>query len=380
MLFSAVDRSPSKIVWMSRPSSQLPSRSAASPAAIAAIDQLLAGVGLEHGHRKLGRSGIVRQIKYDRARTGADPVDADELRQQQRPVRANKIEVMQAEAWSKYPWLLHGSSTRTGGKTTVYRTEDESKARRSGELNLGFTEHDQRARVEENRRRFVAAITGDEPLPLVLLKQIHSRISWKIGPKDDLEAERRGDGLMTRRAGILLGVQTADCIPVMVADTRRKAVAVFHAGWRGTLARVVEGGIGRMRMEFGSKPKDLIATIGPGIGQCCYAVGDEVRAEFTSQFAYSDELFCEVYDSDPVRERYPLLFLTARAPGHSPIGPSTHLDLIEANRRQLLDAGLKPEAVSVLGDCTRCHSNRYFSHRASHGFTGRMMSVIGVRE
>lgn len=369
---------PSRIVWMSRSTPNLPLRTAASPAAIAAIDQLLASVGLEHGRRKLGRSGIVRQTKYDPARS-AGPVEAEELRQTQRPVRPTKIEVVKADGWEHYPWLLHGFSTRTGGKTLAYQGEKEGSTRRAGELNLGLTEHDQRARVEENRRRFVAAVTGGEPLPLVLLHQIHSRISWKIGPKDDLAAERRGDGLMTRQSGILLGVQTADCIPVLVADTRRKAVAVFHAGWRGTLARIVEGGIGRMRMEFGSRPKDLIAAIGPGIGQCCYAVGEEVRTEFASQFSYADKLFCEVYDSDPIRERYPLLFLTARAPGHSPIGPSLHLDLIEANRHQLLDAGLSPEAISVVGDCTSCHTNRYFSHRAAHGFTGRMMSVIGVQ-
>jgi hypothetical protein len=135
-----------------------------------------------------------------------------------------------------------------------------------------------------------------------------------------------------------------------------------------------------MRLDFGSKPKDLIAAIGPGIGQCCYAVGEEVRSEFLSQFAYAQDLFCDVYDSDPVKEKYPLLFLTARAPGHSNIGPSLHLDLVEANRRQLLDAGLEPGAISILGECTNCRSDRYFSYRASHGFTGRMLSVIGIRK
>jgi hypothetical protein len=184
---------------------------------------------------------------------------------------------------------------------------------------------------------------------------------------------------MTGEPGFLLGIQTADCIPVLVADRKNRAVAAFHAGWRGTLKRIVENGVGRMRLEFGSRPKDLVAAVGPGIGQCCYSVGEEVRSEFLSQFGYAEELFCDVYDSDPVREKYPLLFLTARAPGHSNIGPSLHLDLAEANRRQLLDAGLPPGAISLLGDCTNCRADRYFSHRASHGFTGRMLSVIGMR-
>jgi YfiH family protein len=184
---------------------------------------------------------------------------------------------------------------------------------------------------------------------------------------------------MTDTPGLLLGIQTADCIPVLVADRRRKAVAAFHAGWRGTVKRIVESGLGRMRLEFGSRPEDLVAAIGPGIGACCYAVGEEVLSEFTSQFTYAAELFREVYDTDPVRTRYPMLFLTQRAPGHSDIGPSLHLDLVEANRRQLLAAGLKPASIQVVGGCTNTQPDLFFSHRASRGRSGRMMSVIGVR-
>jgi hypothetical protein len=93
---------------------------------------------------------------------------------------------------------------------------------------------------------------------------------------------------------------------------------------------------------------------------------------------YAPELFREVYDADPVREKYPMLFLTARAPGHSEIGPSMHLDLAEANRRQLLAAGLKKAAIFMTGQCTSCQTDRFFSHRKEQGFTGRLMSVIGI--
>lgn len=344
--------------------------SPASPAAIQAIDDLLAGVGLEHGRRKLGRAGIHRQAKYARDRQP----EAEILPQPQPPVVKSRLSVVQASDWSRYAWLQHGFSTRTGGVTKIYRP-----TQRAGELNLGFTPSDTEKNVRENRRRFIEAVTGNPDLPLVTLRQIHSHITRKITTPAEADVLHRADGLMTDRPGILLGIQTADCIPVMVADTRRKAVAIFHAGWRGTLQRIVEGGIGRMRMEFRSRPQDLIAAIGPGIAQCCYSVGEDVRAQFTSQFAYADELFCEVYDSDPVREKYPLLFLTARAPGHSPIGPSLHLDLFEANRRQLLDAGLPPQSIHVIGHCTSCQTNRYFSHRAGHGFAGRMLSLIGIR-
>jgi hypothetical protein len=185
--------------------------------------------------------------------------------------------------------------------------------------------------------------------------------------------------VITAEPGLLLAVQTADCIPVLVADRKRRVVGAFHAGWRGTVKRIVELGVGKMRLEFGSRPEHLIAAIGPGVGQCCYAVGEEVISEFESQFSYGRELFREVYDSDPIRKKYPMLFLTQRAPGHSHIGPALHLDLIEANRRQLLNAGLKASAISATGGCTSCHSNLFFSHRASHGHAGRMMSVIGIR-
>jgi YfiH family protein len=155
-------------------------------------------------------------------------------------------------------------------------------------------------------------------------------------------------------------------------------VAAFHAGWRGTVERIVEKGIGRMRLEFGSKPEDLIAAIGPGIGPCCYAVGEELLSSFESQFLDARDLFCEVFDTDPVRTKYPMLFLTQRAPGHSPIGPSLHLNLAEANRRQLLAAGVKPRSIQLVGGCTSCQPELFFSHRASRGHAGRMMSVIGI--
>lgn len=101
--------------------------------------------------------------------------------------------------------------------------------------------------------------------------------------------------------------------------------------------------------------------------------------EFASQFVYADTLFEEVFDLDPIKEKYPMLFLTARAPGHSNLGPSLHLDLIEANRRQLMNAGIAPEKIYALNLCTACDTKRFFSYRAEQGFTGRMLSAIGIR-
>ena len=295
--------------------------------------------------------------------------------QRQRRVARSRIEVAQVRGWKEWPWLVHGFSTRTGGVTTAYRP-----GQRAGELNLGFTQPDTRENVEENRRRFLEALGAPE-MELVTLRQIHSPVVKRVASATVAETQGcQGDGLMTGEPGLLLAIQTADCIPVLVADVKRRAVAAFHAGWRGTVARIAEKGVGQMRSEFRSRPEDLIAAIGPGIAACCYAVGEEVRSEFESQFAYGAELFTEFSESDPIREKYPLLFLTARAPGHSNLGPQVHLDLMEANRRQLLDAGLRAEAIAVIGDCTRCQNNRYFSYRAEQGFTGRLLSVIGTRD
>lgn len=273
-------------------------------------------------------------------------------------------------------WLWSGFSTRKGGLSRAYCGEEAE-----GELNLGFTAEDHTETVVGNRRLLVQAVTGNAETPLVTVWQFHSNLLLRATSTDALrQTPWRGDGLMTAVPGVLLAVMVADCIPVLVADRRRRVVAAFHAGWRGTVKRIVETGIGRMRLEFGSRPGDLVASIGPGIGACCYAVGEEVISEFESQFAYAGELFHEVYSTDPVRNKYPLLFLSQRAPGHSPLGPEIHLDLVEANRRQLLDAGLRAKAIRIVGGCTSCQPEWFYSHRASRGHAGRMMAVIGISQ
>jgi YfiH family protein len=167
----------------------------------------------------------------------------------------------------------------------------------------------------------------------------------------------------------------------LLVDQRKRAVAALHAGWRGTLRRIAEKGVGEMRRHFGSDAQDLLAAIGPGIHRCCFQVGEEVREQFQSQFPYADSLFAETAESDPVRERYPLLFLTARAPGHSHgvLPKIIRLDLLEANRRQLRNCGLLQQHIFWSRLCTSCHTELLFSHRREKGHTGRMMAVIGVQ-
>lgn len=337
-----------------------------SPASLSALDEMFAAAGLTQSKRC--------QETLSSEETQEKPSEPLRVK-----AAAEDVKILTVPDWKSYSWLINGFSTRRGGVTTVY-----SKNKKTGELNLGFTASDPKENVVENRTLLLKRVNKSvkkSPLPiLATLRQIHSSITYRVGREEAaLESPLKGDGMMTDEPGVVLGIQTADCIPVLLADRKRQAVAAFHAGWRGTLKRIVENGVGRMQMEFGSQPEDLIAAIGPGIGSCCYAVGDEVYQEFASQFTYADKLFHLVSKSDPVREKYPLLFMTARAPGHSNLGTQLHLDLIEANRRQLLAAGVKAKSISLTGQCTNCFPNRFFSYRASQGFTGRMMSVIGIR-
>jgi YfiH family protein len=273
----------------------------------------------------------------------------------------NGLEILKVEGWKQYGWLLHGFSTRDGGISKVYG---------GSTLNLGWTKEDDSTLVAENRRRFLGAVCERAGSVLVGVKQIHSSIV-RIVKKGDgalegkLQTEEgkavlEGDGLITDVPGVLLGVGTADCVPVLVVDVAKRVVAAFHAGWRGTVARIVERGIAIMREEYGSKAMDMAVAVGPSIGPCCYTVGEEVWSEFGRQFSYAEELFIRTADTGEIR-----------------------LNLWEANRRQLLNAGVAEANIAMMGECTACARGqngalRYFSHRAEHGIAGRMLNVIGV--
>ncbi|HTA80919.1 MAG TPA: peptidoglycan editing factor PgeF [Terracidiphilus sp.] len=344
------------------------SRSVPTKSSVQGIDALFEIGGLVRS-RRAGSGRTVRAAHLDRvAPEEITPAAPQPLS------AANGVPLLRIPEWNRLGWLWHGFSTRLGGASRVYCAEDAP-----GEMNLGFTPADDREVVLQNRRRLAEAVTGDAATPLITVRQFHSNLIVIARRSEGDSQPQKADGVITAEPGLLLAIQTADCIPVLVADRKQRVVAAFHAGWRGTVSRIVESGVGKMRLEFGSRAQDLIATIGPGVGACCYAVGEEVQSEFESQFTYAPKLFREVYDSDPIKTKYPMLFLTQRAPGHSPIGPSLHLDLIEANRRQLLDAGVKPRAIQLVGGCTSSHRELFFSHRASQGHAGRMMSVIGIR-
>ncbi len=347
-----------------------------SPEAIAVVDDILAEVGLQHGARSSRKSSWAEGQRKPVGRKKAAAANAA-LTPAEQPAPVFVPTLAGCEG------LTHGFSTRAGGVSRCYRPH---LPQHMGDLNLGFTTHDEPEKVRENRRRFLQAIGAGQFQRYALLSQRHTPIVRLIEraeqATDDflLPGTMRGDAAMTDVPGVLLTVQTADCVPVLLFDPRHRVLAAFHAGWRGTLARIVERGVGTMRRQYGTDPDDILAAIGPSIGPESYSVGEEVQHEFTSQFTYADALFRDVYDSDPIREKYPLLFLTARAPGHSPIGPQLHLNLWEANRRQLLDAGLPEVNITVTGQDTTADTGQFFSHRAEDGFTGRMMSAIGLTD
>jgi YfiH family protein len=276
--------------------------------------------------------------------------------------REDGLEVLKVKGWKQYEWLLHGFSTCGGGISQVYG---------GSTLNLGWTKEDESTSVTENRKRFLGAVCGEHAgSVLVGVRQIHSSIV-QVVKKDEGALEGRlqteegkaileGDGLITNVPGVLLGVGTADCVPVLVVDVTKRVVAAFHAGWRGTVARIVERGITMMQQEHGCQASDLVAAVGPSIGPCCYTVGEEVWSEFGRQFGYAKELFIRKTDTAEVR-----------------------LNLWEANRRQLMDAGVPEASIAMTAECTVCARSqsgalRYFSHRAEHGNAGRMLNVVGV--
>ena len=176
---------------------------------------------------------------------------------------------------------------------------------------------------------------------LTTLKQVHSATCVVAeGPARRLG---EGDALLENRRGAAVAIKTADCIPILLADSRNRAVAAVHAGWRGTVAEIARHAVEAMHRQFGTHPEDLRAAIGPGIGKCCYEVGPEVARHFGE---------------------------TGRV----------HIDLSEANHRQLLGVGLAADQIYSANLCTMCMSDEFHSFRRDRDAAGRMFSLAGIRQ
>src|SRR5580704_2870742 len=298
--------------------------------------------------------------------------------------RTSRLQILESPALAKLKWLVHGFSTRAGGASEL-KTLRRGSNKTEAILNLGFTDWDKRETVEANRKKFFSAI-GAAKMRVVTLRQIHSEIVHTVNSREASSTEvalpenvPQGDALITRERGVLLAVQTADCIPILLADTKRRAVAAIHSGWRGTLARIAAKALGRMQMEFGTRPQDVMAALGPGIGRCCYEVGEEVAKEFAAQFPEAHDWFDGPFDALSSGESDPnwLPWLTMKPPGHAPPPLRAKFDLIAANRAILAAAGVAHKNISSSGHCTACRADLFFSYRREHS-TGRMIAAIGI--
>jgi polyphenol oxidase len=292
--------------------------------------------------------------------------------------RARGLQILESRALAGLDWVVHGFSTRPGGVSLRVRAPLGARQNLGGmpALNLGLTDWDEHERVAANRAKFAAALRATD-MPLITLRQFHSDVIHVAAAP--CAEPPKADALVTDTPGLLLGVQTADCVPILLADTRRRTVAAIHAGWRGTLARITVKVLGKMRMEFGTRPQDVIAALGPAIGRCCYEVGPDVAQAFAAQFPAAADWFDGPFDQlAHGEEPLWLPWLTMMPPGHVPPPPRVKLDLRASNRWQLMDAGVPEKQIAVSELCTACHTDLLFSYRREGKNTGRLMAVIGM--
>src|SRR5262245_36004861 len=232
--------------------------------------------------------------------------------------RKDQITFLYSETLGRIPGVVHGFSTR--------------RAERS-DFSLGPVTSPN-PMVQINRARFVSAI-GAPGWPIIKLKQIHSGIVVDVDDTSAASVAVEGDAAIAQQRGVMLGVQTADCVPILIADAEGRSAAAIHAGWRGTAAHIAARTVARLVEKFSALPEDLCVAIGPHIGPCCYEVGEDVAGAI----------------SDP------------RSIERRPEWPKPHLNLAESNRLQLLAQGIPEAQIEVSSLCTKCRADLFHSYR-----------------
>ncbi|MFC2459893.1 MAG: peptidoglycan editing factor PgeF [Selenomonas noxia] len=247
--------------------------------------------------------------------------------------------------------LIHGFSARHGGVSPVpFDT-----------LNMALHVGDDPAHVWENRTRYLRTI-GSDAARICTIRQVHGTEIVRVlrrdagrGARDYDDACADADAMITNDSGVALLLCYADCVPVLLYDPVHNAAGLVHAGWKGTVQRIAAKTIARMGEEFGTKPSDVCAGIGPSISADCYVVGPEVADRFYAKFpAHANEI------------------LTKR-------DGAIHLDLWAANRIQLVEAGLAENNIDSANVCTSCDRTFFYSYRAAGGRTGRLAAVMELR-
>lgn len=262
-------------------------------------------------------------------------------------LKKSAIAYLQAPMFSGCDFLVHAFCTRVGGAS-----QDEYKS-----LNLSFREGDEEFRVLANWDKLSTAF--EIPMEnFLVLNQVHGDGIFVIKPHGEYFNSREPlnyDAIVTNRSNIAIGIKTADCVPILMVDPVKKVVAAVHAGWKGSALTITAKVAKLMKSQYGSDARDLLAAIGPSIGSCCYEV-DAVAAN-----AFRGHRCSEAFLRPGERKNRWML------------------DLVEANRVQLLNEGLCAEHIDTSGLCTKCRPDVFFSHRGSGGITGRQISFLMIK-
>jgi len=263
-------------------------------------------------------------------------------------VDKNQIRYIQFDSFRKYEKILtHCFTTRNFGVST-----DEYSS-----LNMGFKTDDKRENVLENFKRVTDAL-GISIDNIVLSDQVHDTKIKVVDESDrgkgiTRESDIRGyDGLMTNARGVALVTFYADCVPVFLFDPKKKAIALVHSGWRGTVGKIADNAVKMMNEVYGCDCSDILAAIGPSIGKCCFETGDEVYREFSDKMDWSGK-YCE----------------------KKPDG-KWNIGLQGIIKETLVRAGVPEGNITVSNICTMCNRDLFFSHRGDKGRTGRMAAIM----
>lgn len=245
--------------------------------------------------------------------------------------------------------ITHCFSTRIGGVSKGYYSS----------MNLSFTRGDSYDDVLQNFK-LICEASGFSYENLVFSDQIHETKVICVGSKDCgkgiiKDSDIKGvDGLMTNQANVVLTTFYADCVPLFFYDVQKKVVALSHAGWKGTVNKIGLKTVEKMKAVYGCNPKDIIAGIGPSIGECCFEVDPPVANEFLDKLEFGDEF---------VRE-------------HKSLANKYNIDLSGINKRILTDAGVLPENIEIAGLCSKCNSDVFYSHRVCGSNRGSLAAFI----
>lgn len=290
---------------------------------------------------------------------------------------SGSVSYLQFDQFQQFPEVIHSIFTRKGG----YSKPPFASLNTGRSINGDGIEN-----IVRNRSRALQALNLDK-LPAVTLWQVHgseiitysSRDEWRTDWAHQSHFEHngipksihKGDALITQERGITLVLSFADCVPIVFYDPVRHVIGITHGGWRGTARGIVLATIAEMHEQFGCRSQDIYAGIGPAIADCCYEVSEEVR-----QYFMGTTNFAEMPTSKHLREavRESAVFSEQKFIDRT----SLRLNLQATNRKQLLMAGVPARQIEVMEICTSCNTDRFFSHRAENGNTGRFAVIISL--